>query len=210
MAPASFPQALSHATPRPTRPSQPRSASIGPMALWLAGLLSACGGGGSSDIPAPLAVPTGLRVEAASAGSDLTAASLTTQGAALAQAVMFTTGNPFASAAFSLQAAPVAMLATAGSDLLRQALARRASLEAQTTPLGMETLSEACLVSGSLRLSADDAGDNGTLSPGDSIALQASGTMAGFGVGAAGTMDGGFRLWIRNGATSPQHMRIRY
>ena len=246
MAPASFPQALSHATPRPTRPSQPRSASIGPMALWLAGLLSACGGGGSSDIPAPLAMPTGLRVEAASAGSDLTAASLTTQGAALAQAVMFTTGNPLASAAFSLQAAPVAMLATAGSDLLRQALARRASLEAQTTPLGMETLTEACLVSGSLRLSADDADDNGALSPGDSIALQAtacvtapdaptlsglfaltverveldgsgqvqalqaSGTMAGFGVGAAGTMDGGFRLWMRNGATSPQLMRIRY
>ena len=142
------------------------------MGLWAAGLLAGCGGGGGGDAPAPLEVPMGLRVETASAGSDLTASGLTTQGAALAQAVMFTTGNPLASAAFSLQAAPVAMLATAGGDLLRQALARRLSGSAR--PLLLETVTEACLVSGSLSLSAHDADDDGVLSPGDSMTLQAS------------------------------------
>ncbi|MEI6025872.1 MAG: hypothetical protein WCT47_04170 [Betaproteobacteria bacterium] len=186
----------------------------------------------------------GLRVEAASAGADLSAASLLTQGAALAQAVMFTTGNPMASAAFSLQAAPVAMLATAGGDLLRQALGQRAQPTAVVQTA--QTLTEACLVSGSLGLRADDADDDGALSPGDGItlqasscvttpgapaldgvfaltierieldskgmvtALQASGTMAGFAVGAAGTMDGGFRMWMRNEAASAQRLRMRY
>ena len=212
--------------------------------LWAAGVLAGCGGGGGVDAPAPLEVPMGLRVETASAGSDLTALGLPTQGAALAQAVMFTTGNPLASAAFSLQAAPVAMLATAGGDLLRQALARRISGSAR--PLLLETVTEACLVSGSLSLSAHDADDDGVLSPGDSMtlqasacvttpdapaleglfgmtverieldssgwvnALEASGTLAGFGVGWAGTMDGGFRMWMRNGTASSQRLRMSY
>ena len=212
--------------------------------LWAAGLLAGCGGGGGGDAPAPLEVPMGLRVETASAGSDLTASGLSTQGAALAQAVMFTTGNPMASAAFSLQAAPVAMLATASGDLLRQALAPRGA--ASPRPLALETVTEACLVSGSLSLSANDADEDGALSPGDSMtllasacvtvpdapaldgifamtverleldgsgsvnALEASGTLVGFGVGGAATMDGGFHLWMRNGAASSQHLRMRY
>ena len=212
--------------------------------LWTAGLLAGCGGGGGGEPPAPLEVPMGLRVETASAGSDLSAASLSTQGAALAQAVMLTTGNPLASAAFSLQAAPMAMLATAGGDLLRQALAQRGS--ATTRPLAMETLTEACLFSGSLSLSAHDADDDGRLSSGDSVTLQASacvtapdapamdglfgltverveldtsgwvqaleanGTMTGFTMGTAGTMDGGFRMWMRNEAGSTQRLRMRY
>lgn len=212
--------------------------------LWAAGLLAGCGGGGGGDAPAPLEVPTGLRVETASAGADLTASGLSTQGTALAQAVMFTTGNPLASAAFSLQAAPVAMLATTGGDLLRQALAPRE--QGTTRPLGVDTVTEACLVSGSLSLSANDADEDGALSPGDSMtlvafacvtapdapalegvfamtverveldgsgwvnALEASGTLAGFGVGGAATMDGGFHLWMRNAAASSQSMRMRY
>lgn len=227
-----------------------RPASRLAVGLWAAGLLAGCGGGGGGDAPVPLEVPMGLRVEAASAGSDLTASALSTQGAALAQAVMFTTGNPLASAAFSLQAAPVAMLATAGGDLLRQALAPRG--QGGPRPLGVETVREACLVSGSMSLSAHDADENGMLSLGDSMtlmasacvtapdapaldgvlgmtverleldgsgwvnALEASGTLVGFGVGASATMDGGFHLWMRNGAGSvasasaAQQMRMRY
>lgn len=186
----------------------------------------------------------GLRAEAASAGSDLTADSLTQHGTALAQAVMFSTGNPMASSAFSLQAAPVAMLATAGGDLLRGALARGDPMSAW--PQDVQPLTEACLVSGSLRLSADDADGNSFLSAGDSMALQATacvtvpgapaldglfsltmerveldgtglvqameatGTMVGFGMGPAGTMDGAFRLWMRNDAASSQRLRMRY
>ena len=41
-------------------------------------------------------------------------------------------------------------------------------------------------------------------------ALQAHGTLEGFGVGSAGTMDGGFQLWMRNGAASSQRLRMRY
>lgn len=225
------------------RPVGRQRASHWTLGLWAAGLLAACGGGGG-DAPAPLEVPMGLRVETASAGADLTASGLSTQGAALAQAVMFTTGNPLASAAFSLQAAPVAMLATAGGDLLRQALTPPRA--ASRRPLGLETVTEACLVSGSLSLSANDADEDGALSPGDSMtllasacvtapdapaldgifamtverleldgsgwvnALEASGTLAGFGVGGAATMDGGFHLWMRNGAASSQRMRMRY
>ena len=186
----------------------------------------------------------GLRVEAASAGSDLTAASLTPHGTALAQAVMFSTGNPMASSAFSLQASPMTMLATAGGDLLRRALARGDPMAALANEV--QTVTEACLVSGSLRLTAEDADSNGVLSAGDSVTLQATacvampgapaldglfaltverieldgtglvqameatGTMVSFGLGSAGTMDGAFRLWMRNGAASSERMRIRY
>lgn len=221
-----------------------------PISLLAVVIVSACGGGDSISVPTPLEVPMGLRVETASAGADLRADSLLTQGSALAQAVMFTTGNPMASAAFSLQAAPVAMLATAGGDLLRRALSERSQLAQRIQPAtaaqSMQTVTEACLVSGSLDLRAEDADDSGALSPGDGItlqasscittpgapaldgvfaltverieldsigmvtALQASGTMAGFAVGTAGTMDGGFRMWMRNEAASAQRLRMRY
>lgn len=85
---------------------------------------------------------------------------------------MFTTVNPLASAAFSLQAAPVAMLATGGGDLLRRALAPRG--QGISRPLGQEAVTEACLVSGSLSLSANDADEDGALSPGDSMTLLAT------------------------------------
>jgi hypothetical protein len=41
-------------------------------------------------------------------------------------------------------------------------------------------------------------------------ALEASGTLVGFGVGWAGTMDGGFRMWMRNGEASSQRLRMSY
>jgi hypothetical protein len=189
----------------------------------------------------------GLRVEAASAGADLRPDALASQGAALAQALMFTTGTSLASAAFSLQAAPVAMLATAGGDLLRRALdSGTPRIPVDTAPQAVESLTEACLLSGSLSLQVDDADGDRSLGPGDIISLtalscvttpgapamdgtfaltiermerdaggtvtavQARGTMAAFALGSAGTLDGGFRMWMRYESASAQRLRMRY
>lgn len=234
---------------RPGARGRPGACRPGWLALTLAGLLSACGGGGGGEAsaPAPLEVPVGLRVEAASAGADLRADALASQGAALAQALMFTIGNPLTSAAFSVQAAPVAMLATAGGDLLRRALrADTPRVQPGSAAQAVASLTEACLLSGSLSLQVDDTDDDGSLGPGDVIrlqalscvttpgapalegtfaltierieqdagglvtAVQARGTMAGLAVGSAGTLDGGFRMWMRHDAAAGERLRMRY
>ena len=214
--------------------------------LLVAAMMASCGGGGQGDAPAPLEVPLGLRVETASAGSDLSVGQMPLQGAALAHAVMFTTGHPMASVAVSPQAASVGRLATAGGDLLRHALAPGRASWSRINTLGPQVVTEPCLVRGALRISVDDTDGNQRWSAGDRIALQAtdcvtapdapilqglfaltlervdmddsgqvnallaSGSMVGFAVGSSATMDGGFKLWLRNETDFAQRLRIRY
>lgn len=142
-------------------------------AVALAAALSACGGGGGDD-STTITVPTGARVESASAGSSLTSDNYAAVSAPLIRAVASATagsGLVTGAGAAREQAAAVTSRATdPGSPLLLSRVASqlmgRASLRVQ--PQATESESLTCL-SGTGIVTADDADNNGKLSAGDVV-----------------------------------------
>lgn len=154
-------------------------------------LLAACGGGGSSE-PTGVVVPLGARTVPASAGSDATAAGLSTLGGWLARAVLSASGDdafdlartresPMTLGAAARAGAPAQiMMAMAVARAAAPATARRE----QPTAIDSETVP--CLnVDGSMLLTSNDADDSLTLSAGDTITMVADNCIVDAGLPAA-------------------------
>lgn len=154
-------------------------------------LLAACGGGGSSA-PAGVEVPLGVRTVPASAGSDATAAGLSSLGGWLARAVLSTSGDdafnlaggresPMQRAGAPASTAPAqARLALAFARAAAPATARR------ERPSAIDTDTLPCLnPGGSLVITSNDADDSLTLSAGDTLTIVATDCVVEAGLPAA-------------------------
>jgi hypothetical protein len=156
-----------------------------------AGLLAACGGGGSSA-PAGVEVPLGARTVPASAGSDATAAGLSTLGGWLARAVLSASGDgafdvtrtresPMTLGAAARSAAPAQVrMAMAFARAAAPATARR------ERPSAIESESVPCLnADGTMLITSNDADDSLTLSAGDTLTIVATNCVVDAGLPAA-------------------------
>lgn len=146
-----------------------------------AALLTACGGGGGDPVPT-VVVPTGTRTVAASAGSDATAAGLSSLGGWVARAVLSASGDgafdvtgqqresPLSRSTGAVPSAPThARLALA---LARRALPAGAQRE---RPAAISTETLPCLnAGGSMTFTIDDADQSQTLTAADLITVVAN------------------------------------
>jgi hypothetical protein len=144
-------------------------------ALALATLV-ACGGGGTSDAPAGVQVPQGARSGSASAGSNISATNYANFAGPLARAVM-SAMNPSVPGISSGRDTPQSRnhrMAVQGQRWVRLA---RDAMSSREQALATTILPSRCL-SGSIRITLDDADNSGKLSAGDSISITANGCIA--------------------------------
>ena len=149
------------------------------VALCVLATLAACGGGGD-DAPSGVQVPQGTRSGTATASSNITEANVASFAGPLARAVL-RAGDADVLGISSTRDAPQARgerLGLQGQRWVRLALGALASSREQA--LATTTLPARCL-SGSIRVTLDDADNNGKLSAGDSLSVVAAGCVAEFG-----------------------------
>ncbi len=141
-------------------------------ALALASLV-ACGGGGNSDAPAGVQVPQGARGGSASAGSSISADNYASFAGPLARAVMgaMDPSVPGISNGRDTPQSRNHRMAVQGQRWVHLALGTASSRE---QALATTILPSRCL-SGSIRISLDDADNSGKLSAGDRISITANG-----------------------------------
>lgn len=164
------------------------------LALVAAAALTACGGGGSP--PAGVSVPTGARVVAASAGSNVDEDSVLSLSAPLVRALLSTAGDelldltggreqPQSSApgsrTMSLRSAQPGIVALAA---LRSAGASVGRMRAQA----MRSGTMACDGGGTMTVTLDDADGDDKLSAGDTLTTSAQGCVMQAMPAATGTL----------------------
>ena len=157
--------------------------------LATSGLLAACGGG---DGPPPVTVPTGARVVAASAGSDLDVNNYGTRSVALVRAVASAVGNTALAGAVDApreHAQAVSRTATGAASpwvvtaLAQQALRSVNLRERAQAVSGPETVF--CPGGGTISVTGVDANDSNTVDAGDSIGFVATDCVVQAGLPAA-------------------------
>jgi hypothetical protein len=138
--------------------------------------LAACGGGGGG--PPPVEVPSGVRSATPSAGADVRADNVETLAPPLVRALLFGGSGDLLDPTGGGGAAPQAagsgrdagarrLLTTMGATL--QAWLRHLPVSGRRQALAVSEETLACGVSGTLRVSFDDADNDQALSAGDSI-----------------------------------------
>lgn len=152
------------------------------VALCVLATLAACGGGGGGgdDAPSGVQVPQGTRSGTATAASNITEANYASFAGPLARAVL-SAGDADVLGLSSTRNAPQARgerLGVQGQRWVRLALGALSAPREQT--LATTTLPARCL-SGSIRVTLDDADNNGKLSAGDSLSVVAVACVAEFG-----------------------------
>jgi hypothetical protein len=136
--------------------------------VLVSGMLAACGGGGG-DGPPPITVSVAPRVEAASAGSDITVANYRAFAPALAQTVLTGTESSFIGAEVGYGASPTAAtpLRRLGAGLFGGTPGRKTALDG-CTGSGCTT---PCPYGGSAVEVDNDSNGNGAWDPGESWSL---------------------------------------
>lgn len=141
--------------------------------------LVACGGGGGGEGPSGVQIPQGARGGTASASSNINEANYASFAGPLARAVMSAGGAdvPGLSSGRDAPQSRADRLTLQGQRWTRLALGAVASRE---QALATTSLPARCL-SGSIRVSLDDADNNGKLSAGDSLSIVVNACVAEFG-----------------------------
>ncbi len=165
----------------------------------LAGMLlslAACGGGGGSgsspDTPpadGTVTVPTAIRAEPASAGSQLTADNYASFAGPLARAVLNATGDSLVGTTLGNGS-----VGTASAAARAGAQSARHGADGRARPEAIATETSPCTNGGSLTVSANDADGNSILSIGDALTLTADHCVISLG---ATPTDGGFTITIK-------------
>jgi hypothetical protein len=141
------------------------------------GLLAACGGGGGD--PPAVVVPSGARVVAASAGSDVSAANYTLLAGPMVRSLLSSGSNelldPTAAGRTTAQAATAAVGVQVPTLVGRTVLfwLPRLPDPARKQIAAVSTQTLVCSFGGSVTVSFDDADNNGLVSAGDGIGLSA-------------------------------------
>ena len=130
--------------------------------------LVACGGGGGSGT-AGVVIPEGVRDLPASTGSNISADNYASFATPAARLVLGASGSSLVGMLAAGRESPAALAGDARRGLLARALAQGAATLGRERPQATGTQTQACDVSGTMTVSADDADTNQRLSAGDSV-----------------------------------------
>ncbi|HET9646017.1 MAG TPA: hypothetical protein VFP68_22295 [Burkholderiaceae bacterium] len=129
-------------------------------------VLSACGGGGSSD---DIVVPTGARSGSASPGSNISASNYQSLGGSGARSVLAMNQSASTSSAAGGTSTPASLPTLVAAQAASFVEGTAVALSANRRIAASETESAACPYGGSIVIIANDADNSKTLSAGDSV-----------------------------------------